>query len=234
MPFLRVIAGILIGDLLLTGTAKIDLVTASTKMEEANQMIDSTEFKTTVLQENRIIRLQIESEGEFLTFVTFLNLLFESPEFLDSWINTLQSIPFDAFRWETPALTTTSQHNPFECVFINSPGLAPSPEPATFQEHFNLAGDAEEAVFRNLGGDTTLIAPCPIGDPTDYRHLAVFVRRAPEAQVRSFWKRVAMVTKEHIGSVPVWLSTAGAGVYWLHVRLDPRPKYYGHSPYRDC
>lgn len=197
-------------------------------------MIDSTEFKTTVLQENRIIRLQIESGGEFVTFATFLNLLMESPNFLDSWIKTIQSIPFDALRWETPALTIASQHKPFECVFINSPGLAPSPEASTFQEHFNRAENADEVVFKNLGGDTTLIAPCPNGNAMDYRHLAVFVRNAQENQVRSFWRRVAKTTKEHIGSVPVWLSTAGAGVYWLHVRLDPRPKYYGYSPYRDC
>jgi hypothetical protein len=31
---------------------------------------------------------------------------------------------------------------------------------------------------------------------------------------------------------PEWLSTAGAGVSWLHVRLDDRPKYYGYAPYR--
>jgi hypothetical protein len=30
-----------------------------------------------------------------------------------------------------------------------------------------------------------------------------------------------------------WLSTAGMGVPWLHVRLDDRPKDYGHRPYRN-
>jgi Family of unknown function (DUF6940) len=29
-----------------------------------------------------------------------------------------------------------------------------------------------------------------------------------------------------------FFSTAGAGVAWLHVRLDDRPKYYGYPPYR--
>jgi hypothetical protein len=33
---------------------------------------------------------------------------------------------------------------------------------------------------------------------------------------------------------PVWLSTAGAGVSWLHVRLDDRPKYYGYRPYQEA
>jgi hypothetical protein len=31
---------------------------------------------------------------------------------------------------------------------------------------------------------------------------------------------------------PLWLSTAGQGVFWLHVRLDRYPKYYNHAPYR--
>jgi hypothetical protein len=29
------------------------------------------------------------------------------------------------------------------------------------------------------------------------------------------------------------LSTAGGGVDWLHMRLDDRPKYYRHLPWRD-
>jgi hypothetical protein len=37
---------------------------------------------------------------------------------------------------------------------------------------------------------------------------------------------------ERIGEAPVWLSTAGMGVAWLHVRLDSRPTYYGHRPYK--
>lgn len=35
-----------------------------------------------------------------------------------------------------------------------------------------------------------------------------------------------------LGAKPVWLSTAGAGVPWLHVRLDDHPKYYGYALYR--
>ena len=30
---------------------------------------------------------------------------------------------------------------------------------------------------------------------------------------------------------PTWVSTAGGGVAWLHVRLDSAPKYYTHRPY---
>ena len=40
-------------------------------------------------------------------------------------------------------------------------------------------------------------------------------------------------TQQERACVPVWVSTAGAGVSWLHVRLDDRPKYYGYQPYRN-
>jgi len=32
---------------------------------------------------------------------------------------------------------------------------------------------------------------------------------------------------------PLWVSTSGLGVAWLHVRLDARPKYYQYTPYRE-
>ena len=39
--------------------------------------------------------------------------------------------------------------------------------------------------------------------------------------------RAAMAVDELLEEQPkVWLSTSGLGVYWLHVRLDSRPKYY--------
>jgi hypothetical protein len=38
--------------------------------------------------------------------------------------------------------------------------------------------------------------------------------------------------QRRLNNKPVWLSTAGAGVAWLHIRLDDRPKYYGYTPFR--
>jgi hypothetical protein len=32
--------------------------------------------------------------------------------------------------------------------------------------------------------------------------------------------------------VCLWLSTAGMGVSWLHVRLDSSLKYYGYKPFK--
>jgi hypothetical protein len=58
------------------------------------------------------------------------------------------------------------------------------------------------------------------------------MRQAPEQQKHALWKLVGAAMQHRLGIKPVWLSTAGAGVSWLHVRLDDRPKYYGYAPYR--
>ena len=74
--------------------------------------------------------------------------------------------------------------------------------------------------------------PCPGVSPACYAHLAAFVRGAPEWQQQSLWRRVGEAAAARVGVKPVWLSTAGAGVAWVHVRLDDRPKYYGYDAYR--
>lgn len=84
----------------------------------------------------------------------------------------------------------------------------------------------------NLNGDAVLVGPCPVGPVKAYAHLAAFVREAPDAQKHALWKLVGELMERRLELTPDWLSTAGAGVPWLHVRLDRRPKYYSHAPYR--
>jgi hypothetical protein len=86
--------------------------------------------------------------------------------------------------------------------------------------------------FPNLGRDAIMVVPCPIGAASKYGHLAAFIRQAPESQKHALWEVVGEAMERRLGKSPVWLSTAGAGVSWLHVRLDDRPKYYGYGPYR--
>ena len=74
--------------------------------------------------------------------------------------------------------------------------------------------------------------PCPRGDLDAYGHLAAFVRGAPDSQRDGLWRSVASAMRRRVNAKPVWLSTAGDGVAWLHVRLDDRPKYYAFTPYR--
>jgi hypothetical protein len=143
----------------------------------------------------------------------------------------LAGAPYSAFRWETPPVTAANLSRPFEFVLLDSLGLARRPDAEAFAEHFS-AGEAGVVTFANLGGDAILVVPCPVAETSAYGHLAAFVRTAPEPQRQALWKSVGAAMARRVGVKPVWLSTAGAGVSWLHVRLDDRPKYYGFGPYR--
>jgi hypothetical protein len=122
---------------------------------------------------------------------------------------------------------------PFEFAVLNDPGLARDADPAAFAEHFRGRSGSDVLSFPNIGGDAIMVVPRPLAPPSTYAHLATFVRNAPESQRHALWKSVGDAMSRRLSARPVWLSTAGAGVPWLHVRLDDRPKYYGFTPYRD-
>jgi hypothetical protein len=152
-----------------------------------------------------------------------------------SWFNALLAgLPFTAFRWETPPVSAPTASRPFELVVLDSPGLARRPDPEAFDEYFHSQPDSEVLVFPNLGGDAIMVVPRPVAPASTYGHLAAFVREAPERQHDALWQAVGDAMVRRMSAKPVWLSTAGAGVSWLHVRLDDRPKYYGFAPYRSA
>ena len=72
----------------------------------------------------------------------------------------------------------------------------------------------------------------PAATPGNFSHLASFVATASEARQEALWSAVGQALETRISARPLWLSTAGLGVAWLHVRLDTRPKYYRHAAYR--
>jgi hypothetical protein len=172
--------------------------------------------------------------GSRVPFLRFLELLAASSEFADWYAETLAAYEADAFYWELPPLTHATVSAPAEFVLIEAPMLARiPPERAPFASYFERAAGEDVIVFPNLGGDAVLVVPCPQGPDEYYPHLAAFLRNAPKRQVRALWRSTAQQMQRSIGDRPVWLSTAGGGVAWLHMRLDSRPKYYSHAPYRN-
>lgn len=146
-------------------------------------------------------------------------------------IDTLAAVPFRAFLWETPAVTAHHLDRPFEFVVTDCPELDRRPDPGPFAEHFGP--DSAACVrFENLGGDATLVAPGPGAAPAVSAHLGPFCREAPTGVQMDLWRTVAAALRTRLGTRPLWLSTSGLGVAWLHVRLDDSPKYYAHAPYR--
>jgi hypothetical protein len=189
-------------------------------------------IRSEAVQPGSLDRYAVDLNGLPASYADVLRGWREDADFRSLFGRTLAECQFQAFRWETPPVTTSTASRPFEFVLLNSPGLAPYPDSGAFLEHFG--GDAGDGVvvFPNLGRDAILVVPCRLADESAYGHLAAFVRGAPKVQQQALWQAIGKAMMERVGHRPVWLSTAGAGVSWLHVRLDDRPKYYGHGPYR--
>ncbi|HVJ83426.1 MAG TPA: hypothetical protein VNC50_20340 [Planctomycetia bacterium] len=181
----------------------------------------------------RGVRIALERDGVDATFRDVFDGWSNDAVFRGLWNRLLADSPCRAFRWETPPLTLSTSDRAFECVLLDSPGLDRPADPHDFAEHFPAQGSLETVVaFANLGGDAIMVVPAPLGPGNAYGHLAAFVRKAPENQRDELWRIVAAAMERRLSEKPVWLSTAGGGVAWLHVRLDDRPKYYGHEEYR--
>jgi hypothetical protein len=168
-----------------------------------------------------------------LTFAEVVQGWRKDAAFRGWWHALMRSVPFPAFRWETPGVSAATFSRDFEFVALDAPDLAQHPDRDAFAEHFAKSkGVAGVVTFPNLRGDALLVVPCPVGE-APFGHLAEFLREAPQPQTHALWRAVGQAMAKRVkAKTPVWLSTAGAGVSWLHVRLDDRPKYYGHEPYR--
>jgi hypothetical protein len=188
-------------------------------------------YKRADLPGGRGLHLELERAGAKASYADVLHAMRASESFRAFFSESLAKAPYGAFRWETPAVSSTTLGKPFECVLLEAPGLERRAEPAAFAAHFSEDGPGVVR-FANLGGDAVMVVPRPLGKPHAYAHLAAFLRRGPEQQRDELWRCVGEAMLARISARPVWLSTAGAGVAWLHIRLDDRPKYYGHAPYR--
>jgi hypothetical protein len=193
------------------------------------------EVDRTMLQPS-VHQIRLREGGRPLDRLSFFKRLKIDPVLRDVLSEAILDSPWPALCWETPVLTRDTWTQPFECVVLASDILSQvQATPGPFREHIeNGYGKPEVRQFGNLGGDARLVAPCAAVDDTNYTHLARFLGGAPSAQIHALWSAVGAevqrwaTERDH----PVWVSTAGLGVFWLHVRLDSRPKYYRHEPYK--
>lgn len=162
-----------------------------------------------------------------------LTLMADSPEFRDLLTRLIADSPFTALRWETPPITHATVGRPFEFVLVEAPGLDMSPEPEVFGPHFEAEPpDVTVKAVQNLGRTAWLVVPrATTTAHRDFVHLRAFVRGAPPGQVHALWRLVAHTARRALSDRRLWVSTAGGGVSWLHVRLEGVPKYYAYRPY---
>lgn len=177
-------------------------------------------------------RIEDES-GRALPFSEALALLRDDAAFRTFFTSSLAGSRWAAFFWEAPPVTRATLGRAFEATLTDAPALAKIvADRRAFADRLDAAGGQDVIAFPNLGGDAVLVVPCPVSRADAYAHLAAFVRRAPAAQIDHFWAKVGDAALARVSDAPTWISTAGMGVPWLHVRLDTTPKYYRHLPYK--
>ncbi len=175
-----------------------------------------------------------------------------------STISSLSTIiaqhPSDAVFWECAPITPSEfDTKPFEFVLLPASHLATAVvDMDPFMQKFQLptSQGKDVIVFKNLGGDSTLIVPTPPSATRDgstsaqmrslqhMTHLSAFVKGAQESQIVNLFGQVGTEMLREVAEASVapnkelWLSTSGMGVSWLHVRIDSVPKYYNWKEYK--
>ncbi len=192
------------------------------------------EAESLTLESGRVEVVSVLRAGERLSYAEVIDLWQRDEGFRNYFRSLLADASYEAYFWETPPVTRRTVDRPFQFAVVESSQHSRvHPEPDAFRSHF-ASSEVEQTVltFPNLGGDALLVVPRPLGPLPAYAHLGVFVREAPATQIHALWQAAGAALESQIGTRPIWLSTAGLGVYWLHLRLDSRPKYYRYQPYK--
>jgi hypothetical protein len=188
----------------------------------------------TFLQESiddRSTKYQLFEKGRLLTYREVLEKWQQSDEFILFFASILQHSPFQGYFWEVKPVTLQLLEETFEFVLIESSSLPKvAAQVSAYQAYFHQ--DSLVVSFPNLRKDAMLVVPVPVTEEKFYSHLASFMRNVPRDQLLAFWRVVGAEMGKAIGTEKRWLSTHGLGVYWLHVRIDSRPKYYHFLPYK--
>jgi len=184
-----------------------------------------------LLRDGEVTKYQIFEGEKCLKFPEVFQLWKTSEAFQVFYNNILADSDYEGFFWEIPPVNLNWDNIDFEFVLVNSRAL-----PTIFSDDqpFKKYFQTTESIisFPNLGRDAQLIVPTPISEKTNYSHFAKFVRNAPDQQKNKLWEVVSTEFQKRLGEHPQWLSTSGLGVYWLHLRIDSRPKYYQYKEYK--
>jgi len=136
-----------------------------------------------------------------------------------------------AYFWECkPTTIKSAQLTAFEFVLTAAPALLEiESDRLAFHDKFQAFPGSMTVSFPSFARNTLLVAPASSGD---YAHLGRFVQNAPVEEFHDLFQHVGKQVLERLSDEPLWVSTSGLGVYWLHVRLDPKPKYYSYADYK--
>lgn len=203
-------------------------------------------FKSKKVGENSIRYCFTNKKNRYLSYKNFIeNLLQENENFLKVFFESLEDATWelDNYFWECIPVSRETIDKRFEFVVTKSISLERNEkrdqEFLTFKDHLVKSEDDHVTSFLNLGKDAILIVPIPKRinkrNFVQYKNISQFIMNShkfPDQQI-SFWKEVAIRLNENLkDNIPLWLSTDGLGVNYLHVRIDFSPKYYSWKEYR--
>jgi hypothetical protein len=187
----------------------------------------------TALPDRRGERIALFRSGGAASFAEVIAGWRDDADFRAFFAGELAATEEPAFFWEMPPIRRGHTGRAYEYVAIRGDSLAHmAPDAEAFAAKFR--DDPRSVVtFRNLGGDALLVAPRPLGDHRSYAHIAAFLRNAPAVQQQELFRVLGLAIDDEMqrSPEPIWVSTSGLGVAWLHVRLDSYPKYYQYRPY---
>ena len=191
-------------------------------------------FEAVSISENEgnIQKFRIINSGCELEYRQVLDLWECDQGFAEFYSSIFKKCGFDSYIWEMPPVSTNTLDQAFEFVILNTPKSSIKPDIDTFAEFFDRNAKNHGIVsFLNLGHDAMLVVPSPLRDGANYSGLSEFFTEAPLDQQKSLWKVTAHQIKLRLSEKNTWVSVAGGGISWLHIRLDSRPKYYRYLPY---
>lgn len=182
--------------------------------------------------ENNQTKYKIRQNEKTLNFQAVIELLKNNEDFVMYFNKLLCESEYESFFWEVKPIDSKRNQEDFEFVLINSNALLDvKADSSVFSKYFS---DNKYATsFVNLSGESVLITPVKTSPLDDYAHIAKFCRNASVEQILAFWNLVGDEFGKAIENNAKWLSTSGLGVYWLHVRIDPTPKYINYGPYKE-
>jgi hypothetical protein len=178
-------------------------------------------------------KMRIGCAGRVLCFADVIAGWRDDEHFRAFCIAELAATPFQAFFWEMPPVRQGALDRDYEYVTVRGDSLARmSADGSAFAAQLNATDDTV-VCFPNLGSDALLVVPRQDGDARSYAHIGAFIRAAPDEQKHALLRALALSLDRRLdeSSDPIWVSTSGLGVPWVHVRLDSFPKYYQYEAY---
>lgn len=164
-------------------------------------------------------------------FQMSMELFFENLKnneiFRNDIINIFMECEHDNVYWEFPPFFLETKQNVAKFAIIKCGNFGKS-NSASFKNFLNNKKDNEIVIFKNLSGDTDLITINSV-DPENpnFCHIMKFMKNSSHKNKHQLLKTIGKEMLKYSNNIdPIYLSTHGHGVPWLHVRISKFRKYY--------